>query len=277
MVLFIKIVLLVERELLVQTVAIVNHKGGVGKTTTAVCLSGALVEQGKRVLLIDLDPQASASKWLEVNDSGRALLDTLIDDGDLMPLVYQTTSGIDLIPCGVQFAAFERDAGAEPGGEFFLRQAVKRLPDDAWDFVLLDCPPSLNLTSVSALVASDFMLVPVEAKIMTLEPLTRLFQTADGVIKRLNKELRLAGIVICQADLRTNHARDVIDALRKKFGSDVYDAIIRENTLLAEAVGFRKPITLYDPKSSGAQDYRKLAVEFENRSGQTKQRKKVNA
>jgi len=121
------------------------------------------------------------------------------------------------------------------------------------------------------------MLVPVEAKIMTLEPLTRLFQTADGVIKRLNKDLRLAGIVICQADLRTNHARDVIDALRKRFESEVYDTIIRENTLLAEAVGFRKPITLYDPKSSGAQDYRKLAVEFEMRLGQTKQRKKVNA
>jgi len=122
-----------------------------------------------------------------------------------------------------------------------------------------------------------FSVKPIEAKIMTLEPLTRLFQTADGVIKRLNRELRLAGIVVCQADLRTNHARDVISALRKKFGADVCDAIIRENTLLAEAVGFRKPITLYDPKSSGAQDYRQLAVEFEHRVGQTKQRKKVNA
>jgi chromosome partitioning protein len=121
------------------------------------------------------------------------------------------------------------------------------------------------------------MLVPVEAKIMTLEPLTRLFQTADGVIKRLNRALRLAGIVVCQADLRTNHARDVIRALRTKFGADVCDAIIRENTLLAEAVGFRKPITVYDPKSSGAQDYRQLAVEFAHRVGQTQQRNKVHA
>ena len=275
--LFAKIVLLTERELLVKTVAVVNHKGGVGKTTTAVCLSGALVEQGKRILLIDLDPQASASKWLERDDTGRALVETLLDDGDLLPLVCQTPSGIDLIPCGVQFASFDRDAGGEPGGEFFLRQAIERLPADGWDFVLLDCPPSLNLTSVSALVAADVMLVPVEAKIMTLEPLTRLFQTADGVIKRLNRALRLAGIVVCQADLRTNHARDVIRALRKKFGADVCEAIIRENTLLAEAVGFRKPITVYDPKSSGAQDYRQLAVEFAHRVGQTQQRNKVHA
>src|SRR5439155_1280549 len=183
-------VLLKERELLVKTVAVVNHKGGVGKTTTAVCLSGALVEQGKRMLLLDLDPQASASKWLERDDTGRALVETLLDDGDLLPLV---------------------------------------------------------------------------------------FQTADGVIKRLNRALRLAGIVVCQADLRTNHARDVIRALRTKFGADVCDAIIRENTLLAEAVGFRKPITVYDPKSSGAQDYRRLAVEFAHRVGQTQQRNKVHA
>ncbi len=234
-----------------KIVAIVNHKGGVGKTTTAVCLSGALVEQGKRILLLDLDPQASASKWLERDDTGRALVETLLDDGDLLPLVCQTPSGIDLISCGVQFAGFDRDAGGEPGGEFFLRQAIERLPADAWDFLLLDCPPSLNLTSVSALVAADVMLVPVEAKIMTL--------------------------VVCQADLRTNHARDVIHALRTKFGADVCDAIIRENTLLAEAVGFRKPITVYDPKSSGAQDYRQLAVEFAHRVGHTQQRKQVNA
>ena len=162
--LFTQIVLLTERERLVQTVAVVNHKGGVGKTTTAVCLSGALVEQGKRMLLIDLDPQASASKWLARDDTGRALVETLLDDGDLLPLVCQTPSGIDLIPCGVQFAGFDRDAGGEPGGEFFLRQALERLPADTWDFVLLDCPPSLNLTSVSALVAADVMLVPVEAK-----------------------------------------------------------------------------------------------------------------
>ncbi len=141
-----------------KTVAVVNHKGGVGKTTTAVCLSGALVKRGKRILLLDLDPQASASKWLEGDDTGRALVDTLLDDSDLLPLVCQTPSGIDLIPCGVQFAGFDRDAGGEPGGEFFLRQAIERLPADAWDFLLLDCPPSLNLTSVSALVAADVML-----------------------------------------------------------------------------------------------------------------------
>jgi chromosome partitioning protein len=226
---------------------------------------------------MDLDPQASASKWLEGQETGAALVETLLEDGDLLPLVAPTPSGIDLIPCGMQFARFEREAGSAPGGELLLRHALERLPQGAWDFLLLDCPPSLNLTSVSALVAADFMLVPVEAKIMTLEPLTRLFQTADGVIKRLNRTLRLGGIVICQADLRTNHARDVIDALRKKFGPDVCDTVIRENTLLAEAVGFRTPITVYNPKSSGAQDYRALADEFAHRIGDRTPRKKAHA
>jgi chromosome partitioning protein len=260
----------------VKIIAIVNQKGGAGKTTTAVCLAGALVERERRVLLIDLDPQASASRWLDVNENGRALLETLLDDGDMMPLVSQTTSGIDLIPCGVQFAGFERVSVGEPGAEMFLRQAVERFRDDAWDFVFIDCPPSLSLTSVSALVAAQFMLVPVEAKIMSLDPLVRLFQTSDGVRKRLNHDLALSGIVVCQADLRTNHARDVINSLRKRFEGDVFDIVIRENTLVAEAVGFRKPITMYDPKSVGASDYRQLAEEFEYRVGQSTQRKEVN-
>lgn len=259
-----------------KTIAVVNQKGGVGKTTTAVCLSGALVERGRRVLLIDLDPQASASKWLDGHDGGGALVEALLEEGDFVRLVCQTTSGIDLIPCGVQFAGFERAGSAEPGAEFLLRQAIGRLPQDTWDFTFLDCPPSLNLTSVSALVAADLMLVPVEAKIMSLDPVLRLFQTADGVRKRLNNGLGLAGIVVCQVDLRTNHARDIITALRKRFQEDVYEGVIRENTLVAEAVGFKKPITLYDPRSSGAADYRKLAEEFEARIGDSTQRKQGN-
>src|SRR5438128_5156593 len=184
-----------------------------------------MAKRGKEMLLVDLDPQARASKWLERDAAGRAFVETLLDDGDLLPLVCQTPSGIDLIPCGVQFAGFDRDAGGEPGGEFFLRHALERLPADTWDFVLLDCPPSLKLTSVSALVAADVMLVPLEATLMTLEPLPRLFQPADGVIKRLNRALLLAAIVVCQADLRTNHARDLLRARRTQFGATVCDAI----------------------------------------------------
>ncbi len=247
-------------------VAIVNQKGGSAKTTTAVCLAAALVERGRKVLLVDLDPQGSASAWCGVKVSGREFLEALLDRTDLGPLVQPSPTRIDLIPCGLSFAGLERVVAGEPGAETLLREAVSGM-SELWDYVLYDCPPSLNVASINALVAADVALVPVEAHVLSLEPLARLLDTVERVRQRLNARLRVSGIVACRVDNRTNHGPEVLKLLREKFGSNVYNVSIRENIRLAEAPGFKQPITQYDPHGRGADDYRQLAAEFDQREG----------
>ncbi|MFQ5694660.1 MAG: ParA family protein [Terriglobia bacterium] len=245
--------------------AIVNHQGGSAKTTTAVCLATALVEREHRVLLVDLDPQGRASAWLGIRTSGRALLEALVEHGDLAAVAHPTEAGVDLVPCGLAFAGLERVAAGEPGAETLLRHAMTRLPPGRWDFAFCDCPPSLNLASVNALVAAQAVLVPLTAHVLSMEPLARLLETLKRVRERLNPGLRLSGLVACRVDHRTNHGPEVVTLLRERFGTNVYNVSVRENVRLAEAPGFRKPITLYAPHSSGAVDYRQLANEFEQR------------
>jgi chromosome partitioning protein len=249
-----------------ETVVVVNQKGGVGKTTTSVCLSGAFVERGRRVLLIDLDPQeANSTNWLLGQQvSGVELLNALVEGEDLAAIISPTESCIDLIPCGVQFAGYERQAGGKVGAEFFLKEAIERLPDDIWDLVFIDCPPNLGLVSISALIATRLMLVPVETNSMSLD-INRLFETTEEVRRRLNADLQLAGIVCTQADFRRNHTQDVIDALRGTYGKDVCQTVIRDNTHIAECYAHHTPITRYDARSNGAKDYIALAKELETR------------
>jgi chromosome partitioning protein len=247
-------------------VAIVNQKGGSAKTTTAVSLAAALAERQRRVLLVDLDPQGSASAWCGVKTSGREFLETLVDRGEIGSLVQRTSIPFDVIGCGLSFAGLERTVAGEPGAETLLREAISRLPA-AWDYILFDCPPSLNVASVNALVAAHGALVPVEAHVLSLEPLARLIDTVQRVQERLNKELRLLGIVACRVDNRTNHGPEVLRLLRERFGDKVYNVSIRENVRVAEAPGFKQPITIYDPQGRGAVDYRQLAAELEQREG----------
>ncbi len=249
-----------------QKIAVANHKGGVGKTTSAVCLSAALIERDKSVLLIDLDEQGSASDWLgnKRDRAGAELADAIIKGRPLTLLVQETICGVDLIATNEVFHSFHTDAQQEPGGEQLLREAMATL-EPRWDYVIFDCPPSLNIATVSALVASDFLLVPVEAKFLSLRPLARLFQLFTSVQKRLNPELRLAGVLASKVRGGTRHCADVVDRLRQTFGEAVFNTVIRDSIRVGEAPGHGKGVTLYDPSGLGASDYRALAAEFEAR------------
>lgn len=244
-----------------RTIAITNQKGGSGKTTTTVNLAAALGEQGHRVLVLDLDPQASATSWLGVADGGKGLFQVFTEDGDLGSAVVDTpVQGVQLVPASAWMAGLERALSSEVGTETILRAALADLPD-RWDFVLMDCPPSLSLLAVSALTAADEVLVPVEASVLALQGLASLNKTIERVRKRLNKQLVLGGIVVCRVR-NTNLSREVIEMLVESFGEAVYEAYVRNNVRLAEAPSFNEPITVYDSASIGAKDYRAVAREF---------------
>lgn len=258
-----------QAEAELKVVAVTNHKGGAGKTTTTVCLAGALADMGWRVLVVDLDAQASASSWLGIPlaEHGRALLDALVDDGDLVPLVKDTSSpGVECVPNGFGFAAFDRIAASEAGGEFLLRRALHRV-DDRWDVVLLDCPPSLDRVTVNALVAGSEVLLPVALRYPSLEPLGRLFQLIAQVGDRLNTGLGHLGIVGIGMDKRKRHPEEVLTRLKEQFGELVFDVVIRETIRFPEATANSQVITAFEPKGLGAEDFRALAGEVAERLG----------
>ncbi len=245
-------------------ISVVNHKGGAAKTTTAVNLAAALSEEGARILVVDLDPQASASLWLGARATGEEFLEATLSGSGFDELVQGTGAGVDLIPCGPAFASFEKIAANKPGAESLLRKTLEQLAD-RWDYVFLDCPPSLNLTCVNALVASTLAIVPVAAQVLSLEPLARLIDTMGQIRDRFNPGLLLNGIFASRVDHRTAHGPEILRLLREQFGDTIYDASIRENVSVAEAAGFNKSITQYAPSSNGADDYRALAREFQKR------------
>lgn len=247
-----------------QVIAVVNHKGGAAKTTTAVNLSSALAARKRRVLVIDLDPQASASLWLGERVKGERFLDSVVTGEGLHELVRPTASHVDLISSGPAFASFEKIAAGGEGCERLLRRALDDLPH-SWDYVLLDSPPSLGLTTVNTLVAADHALVPVVAQVLSIEPLARLLDTMWRVRETLQPALQLLGIFACRVDHRTNHSREVIRLLERQFAPNLLQTAIRENVHVAEAAGYQKPVITYAPRSNGARDYIALAEEVESR------------
>lgn len=248
-------------------VAITNHKGGSGKTTTAVNLAAALAERGRKVLLVDLDTHASASHWLGLSSSGRELLDTLLDTRSLGPLVQSTDCGIDVIPCGPGFGGLDRFALEAPGGEMLLRNALRTL-DGRWDHTILDCPPNLQLATVNALAASNVALVPVTAHVLTVESLGPLVQTLIRVRDRLNPEFHLSGLLPSRVDRRGNHCKSIVGLLRERFGDNVYATEINESVRLAESPADHQPITLHEPRGRAAKSFRDLADELQRREEQ---------
>jgi len=252
----------------VRTLAIANQKGGSAKTTTAVNLAATLGERGCRVLLLDLDPQASASHWYGITNAGRGLLDVLVGHGTLEALVQPTgAAGVDVVPASTWLVGVEKALAGEIGAETLLRRHLETLPTDRWAYVVVDCPPTLGLLTVNALAAVQAVLVPVEAHVMALQGLAQLLQTVDVVQARLNPALALAGILACRVHAHTRHAQEVVEELRRRFGDLVYQVVIRDNVRLAECPSFGCPITHYAPRSPGAEDYRALAAELLQRQG----------
>jgi chromosome partitioning protein len=253
-----------DRPSAMRVIAVVNQKGGSGKTTTAVNLAAALGERGRRVLVLDLDPQANASAWLGVRDGGSDLLDVLsAEDGDLAQLVRPSSAqGVDLIPASNQLALADRYLAEALGGERILLGLIEGLPHDRWDYVFIDCPPSLGHLTINALGAARELLVPVEASPMAVAGLAGLLRTVTQANKRLNPNLVICGIFACRVDTRTVLARDVVAALRERFPGVALATAVHETVRLREASGQAEPINVYAPASTAAADYRALADEI---------------
>ena len=248
-----------------RVIAVTNQKGGSGKTTTAVNLAAALGQLGRRVLVLDLDPQASASAWLGVRDGGTGLLDALVaeDGGSLAGLIRPGSAhGVDLIPASPQLALAERRLAETVGGDRVLLGLLRTLPRDRWDYLLIDCPPALGQLTINALAAAGEILVPVEASTMAVAGLAGLLRTVVQARKHLNADLVVCGIFACRVDSRTVLARDVVAALRESFPELALATTIRESVRLREAWGQAEPIDRFAPRSSGAEDYRCLAQEI---------------
>ncbi len=245
-----------------RRIAITNQKGGSGKTTTAVNLAAALGEKKRRVLIIDLDPQCSATSWLGLKNPDKGVFRAFTENGNVLDIISQTNvPNVEIIPASPWLVGVEKALAREVGAETILRRQLHKIPHERWDYLLIDCPPALGILTINALAAASEVLVPVEAHVMALEGLAQLLQTVDVVKERLNPELKICGILACRVDRRTRHAQEVVEHLQGRFGDLVYKTVIRENVRLAECPSFGKPIMLYDPRSYGAQDYRALAAE----------------
>lgn len=246
-----------------RTIALVNQKGGVGKTTTTVNLAAALADAGRKVMIIDLDPQHSASTWYNAIREGRGAFD-LFDDpqADLADLAMPTAvEGVTIIPSSPLMYNVERSLAGEPGAEHSLKVRLKRLPPGQFDYLLIDCPPSLGLLTVNALTAVDEVFVPVEAHVLGLHGLDKLVQTVAIVNECLNPSLAITGIVACRVKPQTRHAQEVMNDIRQRFPAQFFTTVIRENIRLTECPSQGVPITSYAPSSHGAEDYRQLAQE----------------
>jgi chromosome partitioning protein len=250
----------------VRTIAILNQKGGSGKTTTAVNLAAALGESGQRTLLIDMDPAASASSWLGQKDPEKGLFDVLTDGRQLAELIREAVQpGLDMIPSSLGLAAAEKALVNEIAPETLLKRRMGKLPQDKWDYLIVDCSPSMGMLTLNVLAASREVLIPVEAHILAVTGLVQLMQTVEVVRERLNENLSICGVLPCRVDSRTNHSQEVVSILKEKFGPLLFKTHVRENVKLAECPSFSKPITQYASSSTGAEDYRALAKEIVSR------------
>lgn len=245
-----------------RTIAIINQKGGSGKTTTTVNLAASLAEKKRSVLAIDLDPQGSLSSWFGISHEEKGLFDVFVNNANIINIVYKTENpNLAIIPASNWLFGVEKALATEVGAETILRQQCKKLEKHGYDYILIDCPPNLGILTVNALTAVEEVIIPVEARVMALNGLVQLMQTIDIIKQRLNKNLHIAGIVPCRFDARTKHAREVVDALKSNFKGMLYQTAIRENIRLSEAPSFTQAITDYDTKCYGALDYRALAKE----------------
>jgi chromosome partitioning protein len=246
-----------------KIISLLNHKGGVGKTTSAINIGAGMAELGRRVLLIDLDPQANLSLSLGIPRQRETIYEALRGESELVP--YNVKEGLDVVMSTLDLSGAEMELINEAGREFILRELFEPVKND-YDFIIIDCPPSLGLLTLNALTSSDYVYIPLQTEFLALQGLAKIKQVIDKVRFRLNKKLEIGGVIATMYDHRKVLNRDVVDTIRKYFGKKVFDTMIRDNVALAEAPAQRQDIFGYSKKSKGAKDYLSLCKEILERT-----------
>lgn len=252
-----------------RTIAIANQKGGVGKTTTAINLSSSLAAKGKKVLLIDADPQGNATSGfgVEKNDLENTVYELLLSECSINECILsEVIPGVSIVPSNVNLAATEIELIGVDKKEFILKNEIDWVKDK-FDFIMIDCPPSLNLLTINAMTTADSVLVPIQCEFYALEGLSQLIHTVNLVKERLNPDLDMEGVVFTMYDSRTNLSMQVVENVKNHFKQNVYNTVIPRNIRLAEAPSYGMPIGMYDSRSAGAEAYMLLADEVINRKG----------
>lgn len=253
-----------------RIIAIVNQKGGVGKTTSTINIGSALVRSGKRVLLVDADAQGSLSISAGMDEqtleTGLTTAEVLLENVSIADAIrVNVCSGFDLLPADIRLSAADLRLVNVPGRELILRDALEEV-EQAYDYILIDCPPNLSLTALNALAAAHELIIPVQAHFLAVGGLSLLLDTIK-LMKRLNPNLKIAGVLLTMYDGRTNHAKEISAQVKEFFGDKVFNTVIRANISLADAPAQGMDIFQYAPRSNGSADYTALCVEIVNQEG----------
>ncbi len=246
-----------------RVISIANQKGGVGKTTTSINISTILAKKGKKVLLIDADPQGNATSGIGIEKkTDKSIYDVIIEETKIEEVVLETQiKNLKICPSNINLAGAEVELVSMMSREYRLKERIEEEKEN-YDYIIIDCPPSLGLITLNAFTASDSVLIPVQCEYYALEGLEQLMNTVNLVKKHLNKELELEGAVLTMYDARTNLSNQVVKEVKNYFEDKVYKTVIPRNVRLSEAPSFGMPISIYDPKSKGAKCYEKLAKEI---------------
>ena len=247
-----------------KIVSIANQKGGVGKTTTSINLSTILAKKGKKVLMIDADPQGNASSGVGIDrdEIDLSVYDILINDSTLEKVVKKTNvKNLDICPSNINLAGAEVELVSMMSREHRLKEKIDVIKNN-YDYIIIDCPPSLGLITLNAFTASDSVLIPVQCEYYALEGLGQLLNTISLVKKHLNKDIEIEGALLTMYDIRTNLSNQVVKEVKKYFNDKVYKNVIPRNVKLSEAPSYGMPISIYDPRSKGAKSYEKFVREF---------------